>query len=220
MLLFYRAEEADLPSLCRDGIARPGGRVHLWTALAEARAGHAGPVLVVDAARLGPVPPEGAGRVEVARVPPEAVLNGTPYLDPRPVTAAGGYVVRYDAGAVHLLLIFRRGVWDLPKGKQDAGESVEACAVREVREEVGIRALTLRRALGTTVHGYAERGAYRVKTTYWFLMETPERHFSPQAEEAIEAVSWFPWPEAKRRLGFETLRRHMEAVEAHVVAGG
>ena len=54
-----------------------------------------------------------------------------------------------------MLLIFRRGVWDLPKGKRDAGETIEACALREVREEIGVGELRLARELGTTVHDCA-----------------------------------------------------------------
>src|SRR5687767_12904031 len=43
------------------------------------------------------------------------------------IPAAGGLVYNQDK---ELLLIFRRGKWDLPKGKLDAGETLEACALR------------------------------------------------------------------------------------------
>ena len=42
------------------------------------------------------------------------------------ITAAGG-LVQNNEGA--FLLIFRRGFWDLPKGKLDVGESIPDCAV-------------------------------------------------------------------------------------------
>ena len=48
------------------------------------------------------------------------------------VQAAGGLVHTEDD---QLLLIFRRGKWDLPKGKLDEGEKMDACAIREVAEE-------------------------------------------------------------------------------------
>jgi len=47
---------------------------------------------------------------------------------------AGGLVTNENN---ELLMIFRRGKWDLPKGKADEGETVEACALREVEEETG-----------------------------------------------------------------------------------
>ena len=52
------------------------------------------------------------------------------------IIAAGGLVFNEDGD---LLMIFRRGRWDLPKGKLDDGEQIEDCAVREVKEETGLR---------------------------------------------------------------------------------
>jgi 8-oxo-dGTP pyrophosphatase MutT (NUDIX family) len=141
------------------------------------------------------------------------IPNRDPYLPPAPVTAAGGYVVRRDGPEPLLLLIYRRGAWDLPKGKLDPGETVEDCAVREVREEVGIDALRIVAPAGTTVHGYPERGRYLVKTTHWYFMETPERDFTPEEREGIERVAWVPWAEAQERLGYESLRRHMASLD-------
>lgn len=172
----------------------------IHTTLAAAAAACTGRIAVFDADRLA------------AEGPAAAVANLSPYRPPKPVTAAGGYVVRRGAAGPEVLLIHRRGVWDLPKGKLDAGETVEACALREVREEVGIAALRLVRPLGTTIHGYPEKQKYRVKTTHWFLMMTPETAFTPQAEEDITAVAWTAWAEAGARLGFESLRRHHAAV--------
>lgn len=142
----------------------------------------------------------------------ETIPNRDPYLPPAPVTAAGGYVVRQGETGPEVLLIFRRGAWDLPKGKLDPGESVEACAIREVREEVGIGELRLMGSAGTTVHGYPEDGRYLVKTTHWYFMRTPERDFTPEEREGIEQVAWVPWEEAKERLGYESLRRHIASL--------
>ncbi|MEM1041070.1 MAG: NUDIX hydrolase [Bacteroidota bacterium] len=149
--------------------------------------------------------------------PPEAIPNLDPYRPPVPVTAAGGLVVRHDAGVPGeplLLLIFRRGAWDLPKGKLDPGETVEACALREVREEVGVERLRIVRPAGTTVHGYPHKNRYAVKTTHWYVMETPERTFTPEACEGIEAVEWVPWSEAVGRLGYASLRAFVSGLGA------
>ena len=54
--------------------------------------------------------------------------------------AAGG-LISNPAGEV--LLMFRRGKWDLPKGKLDEGETLEACALREVQEETGLHNIYL-----------------------------------------------------------------------------
>lgn len=105
------------------------------------------------------------------------------------IVAAAGGVVRNFAG--QWLLIYRRGSWDLPKGKVDEGETIEAAAVREVQEETGIQHLTVAAPLPTTYHTYRDSQDRRVlKPTYWFLMDTPDTDLTPQAEEDIEQACW------------------------------
>ncbi len=217
MLLFYCVKKKELDVIRRAGIQKKRG-VRLWTSLARAREKCRNRILVIAADRLpAPVVADGEGRVRAEAVPAAAVRNLDPYLPPRLVTAAGGFAARPGKREPELLLIFRRGVWDLPKGKCEKGETVEACALREVREEVGIDDLRILRDLGATVHGYARRGRYEVKTTHWYLMETSAERFKPQTEENIEAVKWMRWSEAKKKIGFETLRRLMASVEPVVL---
>ena len=68
-----------------------------------------------------------------------------------PLIAAGGVVVNPNN---EILWIFRRGFWDLPKGKLDPNETIEACAIREVMEETGISHLVLGKRISTTTHQY------------------------------------------------------------------
>ena len=63
---------------------------------------------------------------------------------------AGGGLVKNPKG--EFLLIFRRGKWDLPKGKLDAGETIEVCALREVQEETGVSGLKIVKKLPKTYH--------------------------------------------------------------------
>lgn len=119
--------------------------------------------------------------------------NGTlDYLQAHfePITAAGGVVLDRQG---KILWIFRRGKWDLPKGKADEGETAEQTAVREVREECGIQHLRVIRHLGDTYHIYPiNKGKKAVfKTTHWFLMETHDTVFTPQTEEEITEIRFF-----------------------------
>lgn len=103
------------------------------------------------------------------------------------VKAAGGVVFNLEDKT---LLIFRRGSWDLPKGKIDKGETPEAAAVREVQEETGLQQLTLGEALGITYHTYKEGKIRILKPTYWYKMQTTENQLIPQTEEDIEQAVW------------------------------
>lgn len=105
-----------------------------------------------------------------------------------PVLAAGGAVTD-DRG--RLLVIHRLGVWDLPKGKVDAGESIEEAAVREVREECGLSEVELQGFLCDTWHTYFRKGLHHLKRTRWYRMHAPgEQSLVPQTEEDIAEVCW------------------------------
>ncbi|MGB3080086.1 MAG: NUDIX domain-containing protein, partial [Saprospiraceae bacterium] len=83
---------------------------------------------------------------------------------------AGGGLVINPFGKV--LLIFRRGVWDLPKGKQDPGETLAQTALREVREETGVPDLKIVEKLDNGYHCYMMSKQRTLKRTRWYLMQT------------------------------------------------
>jgi 8-oxo-dGTP pyrophosphatase MutT (NUDIX family) len=104
------------------------------------------------------------------------------------VPAAGG-VIYNDKEEV--LMIYRRGFWDLPKGKFEEGEIIPETAVREVQEEVGLNDVEIIKELPTTYHTYRNRKDKRcMKPTYWFTMKTAETEVKLQTEEDIEASMW------------------------------
>jgi 8-oxo-dGTP pyrophosphatase MutT (NUDIX family) len=193
-LRFLLVPKEALPHIRREGLAE----AEPYPSLLEAQRarGRGERILVARAS-------EGEG------YPPGAFANLDPYRKPVKVWAGGGLVLRPGRPEPELLLIFRRRAWDLPKGKLDEGETLSACALREVREEVGITRLGLLAAAGTTAHGYPEGRRYVVKRTAWYFMQTPERTFRPEAREGIERVMWAPWGEAVERLGYASLRDHL-----------
>jgi len=104
------------------------------------------------------------------------------------VRAAGGLV---SNNKNELLMIFRRGKWDLPKGKLDPGETLEQCAIREVEEETGLKDLQLQQHLLTTFHTYHESGKFILKESYWYRMHiNRQQALIPQAEEDIAEARW------------------------------
>lgn len=104
------------------------------------------------------------------------------------IEAAGG-VVRNNDGEI--LMIYRLGKWDLPKGKLEEGESIEEGAVREVIEECGIANLRVLKELPITYHTYSIGDKKILKRTYWYEMHTKHvGELVPQIEEHIEKAQW------------------------------
>jgi 8-oxo-dGTP pyrophosphatase MutT (NUDIX family) len=101
--------------------------------------------------------------------------------------AAGGYVQNVQN---ELLVFYRRGSWDMPKGKIDPGESPEQAAIREVQEETGLVNVSLGDFLAHTYHTYEEKGKRILKKTWWYRMQTADTVLVPQTEEDIEEIHW------------------------------
>lgn len=104
------------------------------------------------------------------------------------IQAAGGLVKNEKD---EILLIFRRGKWDLPKGKLDKGETLEDCAVREVEEETGLKNVKLISPLMITYHTYHEGTKFILKESHWYSMKVSGKQILvPQTEEDIQEIKW------------------------------
>lgn len=111
------------------------------------------------------------------------------------IEAAGG-LVQNSKGEV--LLMYRRGSWDMPKGKIEENEDRESAAIREVQEETGLMELELGDLITfsdyqnlATYHTYHYKGQIAMKIAYWYNMKyigTSEP--IPQTEEDIEKIKW------------------------------
>jgi 8-oxo-dGTP pyrophosphatase MutT (NUDIX family) len=105
-----------------------------------------------------------------------------------PLDAAGG-VAFNEKGDI--LMIYRRGKWDLPKGKLDQGENIEECALREVSEETGLHTLSLAGKICDTYHIYEQGGERLLKRTAWYRMKgSLADKLKPQKEENILEARW------------------------------
>ncbi|MFC2115897.1 NUDIX hydrolase, partial [Bacteroidota bacterium] len=104
------------------------------------------------------------------------------------ISAAGG-LVRNEKEQV--LVIFRRGKWDLPKGKAEDGETIEQTALREVEEESGLQGVEIRKFLTSTFHIYTGTKDFILKKTDWYAMHYPGKAKPrPLAKEDITEAKW------------------------------
>ena len=122
--------------------------------------------------------------------------------DDRPlVHGAGGVVWRLGAaGDVEVLLVHRPKYddWSMPKGKRDAGETDEACALREVEEETGL-VCELGRELTETSEYIDHKG--RPKVVRWWVMTVLDGAFV--ANDEVDEVRWLSLDGAARLLSYE-----------------
>ena len=106
------------------------------------------------------------------------------------IEAAGG-LVRNERK--ECLVIFRNGVWDLPKGKIEEGEKTRKAAIREVEEECGIKVKKAGKKICKTFHVYLMRNQeLALKKTHWYRMKAEgQDKLKPQKEEGITKARWF-----------------------------
>ncbi|WP_128543696.1 NUDIX hydrolase [Larkinella soli] len=127
------------------------------------------------------------------------------------VKAAGGVVFKGDK----MLLMFRRGKWDLPKGKLDEGESSRVAAVREVIEETGVK-VAIEDRICTTWHTYPLNGSRILKRTKWYHMTClDDSRMAPQTSEDIEKIEWMDQKKVLRALtnSFSSIRFVIDSVD-------
>lgn len=118
--------------------------------------------------------------------------------------AAGGIVIDDEAALSRVLLVHRPRYddWSFPKGKLEAGETLEEAALREVREETGLECRIVRE-LAITRYRYRTRnkGRLRPKTVHYFLMERIGGVLQGPVEE-VDRAEWFELGEAAHKLSY------------------
>jgi 8-oxo-dGTP pyrophosphatase MutT (NUDIX family) len=128
--------------------------------------------------------------------------------DGPPKVAGGGLVVRPGADGPEVLIVHRvrHDDWSIPKGATAPGESVQECAVREVREETGLRC-----RLGQEIHSvvYRDRNNRAKHVRFWHM--TPVGPAGEPDPAEVDEVRWVPLVTAAAML---TRKRDRAVVDA------
>jgi 8-oxo-dGTP pyrophosphatase MutT (NUDIX family) len=153
-----------------------------------------------------PLEPDAGARTLAARIPGTAAMpadasniGGTM----RREFSAGGVVVRRFRGDWQFVAIRPLGktdVWALPKGHLDGRESEAEAAIREVREETGVR-VTLDEKLGDVTYWFRADGDRIYKQVAFFLLLWQSGSPMPQAAE-VEQCDWFDLERANEILSY------------------
>jgi len=117
--------------------------------------------------------------------------------------SAGGVVYRRTPGGVEVVVCGRDadGVWGLPKGTPDAGESLEETAVREVSEETGLDVRIVGK-VGVIEYWFTRDGVRYHKWVHHFLMEATGGSTEAHDHE-YDRVEWLPVDVAAKTLTYK-----------------
>jgi bis(5'-nucleosidyl)-tetraphosphatase len=117
--------------------------------------------------------------------------------------SAGGIVYRMTESGTEFAICGRDsdGVWGLPKGTPDPGESLEQTAVREVEEETGLEVRVVDK-IGVIEYWFSREGIRYHKWVHYYLMEAIGGDTSAHDAE-YDRVEWFPVEVALKKLTFK-----------------
>jgi len=132
-------------------------------------------------------------------------------LKPRREFSAGFVLFRQTPeGPLFLLLDYGKH-WDYPKGHLEKGETPWQAAVRELREETGIRQVDRVGPFRHAMHYafYSKKKGPVAKTVTFFLGRT--RKETVRLSDEHEGYAWLPYDKALRRLTYDIAREMLTA---------
>ncbi len=135
--------------------------------------------------------------------------------------SAGAVVFRKEKKVLYYLLLhYKVGHWDFPKGNIEKGEELTETARREIEEETGIGDVKLIQGFKEKINYFYQRGGKKIyKTVVFFLAETKTKEIKLSFEHI--GFEWLPYKEALDKLTFknpkEILKKANEFLMRHEI---
>lgn len=125
----------------------------------------------------------------------------------RGVVSAGGVVYRQGEHDIEIVLCGRpsEGLWALPKGTPEPGETLEHTALREVREETGL-SIAIEAPVGEIRYQFTGPDGERYDKRVEHHLMSPTGGSLAQHDGEFEVVRWASVPEALRLLSYPNER--------------
>ena len=125
-------------------------------------------------------------------------------------TSCGGVVI-YRGKILALYKSYKNPYegWVLPKGTVEAGEDYEQTALREVREEAGVRA-SIVKYIGSSQYNFTVPEDMVNKEVHWYLMSAENYHSRPQKEEYFVDSGYYKFHEVYHLLRFTNEKQIVE----------
>lgn len=125
--------------------------------------------------------------------------------------SAGGIIVRTENGTIYVAAVQEvrktpNTAYVLPKGRLEAGETIEEAARREIEEEAGLTDLTLLAELGVLERLDFRKRSWKI--IHYFLYRTAQIDGKPTDTTIDYQLHWFPldalppffWPEQQQLI--------------------
>jgi 8-oxo-dGTP pyrophosphatase MutT (NUDIX family) len=113
----------------------------------------------------------------------------------------------------YLLLQYEAGHWGFPKGNREPGETRLEAALREIKEETGLKDLEITDFQETITYFYKREGNTIFKTVTYFLAESKTREVTISWEHT--AFAWVPYEKALEKVTYENDKKVLQAAQSY-----
>lgn len=123
-----------------------------------------------------------------------------------------GAIIYYDNE--FLLLHYEAGHWGFPKGNKERGETKLETAIREIKEETGLKNLKFTDFEKDINYFYKREGKTIYKTVTYFLAKSTTKDVTISWEHT--GFAWVPYEEALETLTYSTTKEVLKAAQSYL----